>query len=182
MPILYLEKVVKMKSSRILVPIFSLLITFSFSANVKAVPHGLCRMSYHEDSAGRGLEAGFKNMNLRPKIVDENCYLQGVAEGSLLPKSETSCQEDFEAGKANGLQANSITIGRTCSSKGYIAGTALLHVAAREGNLNLVGQNCVDEYLRGVKDGNETHITETGTDNVERECYLTGFYDASPLK
>lgn len=180
MPILSLEKVVKMNKLRILVPIFSLLLTFS--VNVKAVPHGLCRMSYHEDSAGRGIEAGFKNLNLRPKIVDENCYQQGVAEGSLLPKSETSCKEDFEAGKVNGLEANSITIGTTCSSKGYIAGTALLHVAAREGNSRLVGQNCVDEYLRGVKDGNETHVIETGTDNVERECYLTGFYDASPLR
>jgi hypothetical protein len=181
-----LEKAVSMKKPRILFIIFSFFISLVYislgaSSTLHAAPHGYCRKSYHEDSAGRGIEAGFKNQNLRPAIVDENCYQQGVAEGSLLPTSETSCKQDFEAGKANGLQANSTSLGTTCSSKGYIAGVALLHIAAREGQASLVGQICVDEYRRGLSDGNANRVAETGTDNIERECYFTGFYDASPL-
>ncbi len=159
---------------------FSLFLLAFIPTAVIAAPHGFCRKGYHEDSAGRGIEAGFKSQNLRPNNVDEVCYQEGVQEGSLLPKEDPLCQEDFAAGKANGLNVNSTTLGTTCSAKGYIAGVALLHVAAREGNSSLVGENCVSEYQRGIKDGNANSPPETSTDNVAAECYMTGFYDASP--
>ena len=142
-------------------------------------PHGQCRLAYHADSSGRGIEAGFKGQDLRPTINDESCYQQGVAEGMLLPKEDSICQQDFEAGKENGLQANLLTLGTSCSTKGYIAGQALLHVGAREANSTLVGQNCIDEYKRGVTDGNNNNVPTTSDDHLAAECYMTGFYDVS---
>ena len=102
-------------------------------------PQGHCRQSYHADSAGRGIEAGFKNLNLRPNPVDEECYSEGVDEGNSLPKGDQTCNAEFENGKQNGLQVSSNTTGTECFNKGYVAGFALLGVASRSSDSSTVG-------------------------------------------
>ncbi len=156
-----------------------LMVLLASVANARA-PQGHCRLSYHSDSAGRGIEAGFKGLNLRPDPVDENCYLQGVDEGSALPKNDSFCAREFENGKQSGLMVSNSSTGTECFNKGYIAGFALLGVAARASDSNTVGRNCVDQYRLGYSDGSQ----EKGPNNQPSSeplssCYLTGFYDSA---
>ncbi len=145
-------------------------------------PQGGCRLSYHSDSAGRGIEGGFKSLNLRPNPLDENCYLQGVEEGNALPKNDRFCLSEFENGKTNGLQVSASTSGNECFNKGYIAGFALLGAAARAHDVQIVGLNCVNQYKQGFSDGlNDGAAKNQPTSNPGTSCYLTGFYDASQL-
>ena len=157
----------------------SLLIGFNALAKP---PHGLCRLSYHSDSAGRGIEAGFKGLNLRPSPLDESCYLQGVDEGAALPKGDQICNREFENGKQNGLNVSPYTTGTECFNKGYISGFALLGAAARAGETAIVGGVCVTQYKQGFKDGKQSG-TAANQPNIQPEmsCYLTGFYDSAEL-
>jgi hypothetical protein len=164
-----------------------LLVSFAASARptpemgfVRA-PQGLCRLSYHADSAGRGIEAGFKNLDLRPSPNDENCYLQGVDEGKTLAQNDSICRAEFENGKQAGLNASPDTTGTECFSKGLIAGGALLNVAARAGDSSVVGSECVAQYKLGLNDGSKNLPTQYIDSPRGAACYSAGFYDASQL-
>lgn len=146
---------------------------FSLPALSKVLP--ACAQGYHADSAGRGIEAGFKGEDLRPSINDDYCYQLGVDEGKSIIGSDPSCPSDFTNGLAEGLHA-SATAGSACYAKGYIAGLANLHIGARERNATLVGQACVDAYARGATDRNLDSAGDFQETGREADCYWAGFY------
>ncbi len=167
-----------MKNLTFLIVLFSAT-AFARQEGLSHAPHGLCRASFHSDSAGRGIEAGFKNLDLRPNPLDENCYDQGVVEGQTLPKNDSFCTSDFESGKQQGLDAGSDSSGSECYTKGYIAGFALLGVAARAGDASTVGSDCIADYQSGLSDGKNGEGPNAMDSNRGSACYMTGFYDAS---
>lgn len=149
------------------------LLFFSFPVLARVLP--ACAQGYHADSAGRGIEAGFKNEDLRPLINDDYCYQLGVDEGKSIVSSDPSCSSDFTNGLAEGLHA-SAQAGSACFDKGYLAGLANLHIGAREGNATLVGQACVDAYAKGSVDKKSEGGGETSATGREADCYWAGFY------
>lgn len=137
-----------------------------------------CAQGYHADSTGRGIEAGFKGEDLRPLINDDYCYQLGVDEGKSSVGSDPSCASDFTNGLAEGLHA-SAQAGSGCFDKGYLAGVADLHIGAREGNVTLVGQACVDAYAKGTVDKKSDGGGETQATGREADCYWAGFYSGT---
>ncbi len=151
-------------------------------SHARRAPQGGCRLSYHADSAGRGIEAGFKGLNLLPSPGDQGCYDQGVEEGNTLPKGDQLCNNEFESGKRNGMLMTATTDGTDCYNKGYMAGQALLGVASRASDAQTVGQACVDQYQKGLSDGRQNAAPNQPESNPLTTCYFNGFYDASQLQ
>ena len=149
------------------------LLFFSFSALARVLP--ACAQGYHADSAGRGIEAGFKGEDLRPSINDDYCYQLGIDEGKSIIGSDSFCLSDFTNGLAEGLHA-SAQAGSSCFGKGYLAGLADLHIGAREGNATLVGQACVEEYVKGTADKKSAAGGDPQATGREADCYWAGFY------
>ena len=142
-----------------------------------------CGLSVHRDSYGKGVEAGFRGIQIRPRLVDEQCYLLGLQQGRLVASSQEikfSCTEDFEQGRAQGLAAE-IESGSLsdCQNAGFAAGEAALDVGAREGDTALVGTECVEQYQAGSQDAGSSHYADRPFDSKLATCYITGFNDAT---
>ena len=65
---------------------------------------------------------------------------------------------------------------RLSLGKGYLAGLADLHIGAREGNATLVGQACVEEYVKGTADKKSAAGGDPQATGREADCYWAGFY------
>ena len=159
--------------------VLSVFVMMTSTLAIAAPPQGGCRLSYHADSAGRGIEAGYFGTNQLPVPGDKACYDLGVAEGqALLQDHSQRCDAEFQDGKANGFAASGNAAGNDCYAKGYIAGFALLGVSARAGS---APSACVKEYRRGNYDGKNALPPTPLLGYQENACYMTGLYDASQL-
>jgi hypothetical protein len=142
-----------------------------------------CQFSYRSDSYGRGLEAGFRGVDLRPDLVDEGCYQLGVERGhELLEGMGTlgigECRRQFEAGLDHGFSLVFEIARSECYDAGYSAGSAKLRIGARRGDKRTVGAACVDEYQRGRGDSLAGRVEDPLHDARLSFCYGAGYFDA----
>lgn len=158
--------------------IFSGLLSLGFHvAQAQRVPSP-CGRSYKEDSAGRGIEHGFRGTGGRAPQGqhDEACFRMGFKEGQDLKKQDPSdeCARDFNRGFNEGFQQDQQSAGSLCFAKGQVAGAAWLRSKARELAVGVVGSECVRHYQRGRN--SNSHDPQISVLRLQ-VCYDTGFYD-----
>lgn len=130
-----------------------------------------CSAGYRFDSYGRGLQAAMTGKDLRPRMLDAQCYQVGRQKGKQLKDAGTDgteCAQDFAGGYAEGIHASLSDAGTACFLAGYDAGLAALHVGAREGRRDLVSGECIEQYHRGKARGAAAQIAEELADPVLR--------------
>lgn len=161
-----------------------------FSLNTQAQPAhwGRCSIGTSYESFGFGVNSGFTGDTTKSRMNDEYCFLLGQNEGqqlrskySAVPYSLQSCQNNYQDGFNQGLNADILVIGDNgdCSHSGYLYGQSALSAGARDGNTNLVGQDCVNAYQQGLSDG-RTHIGHGAySNNRDSACYQTGLEDSN---
>ncbi len=134
-----------------------------------------CGRSFNADSAGRGIEKGFRNTGGPPVHLSQTCYNEGQSIGAELRSRDTSdqCSREFDSGFNNGFEQLGYA-GSECFNRGDEAGGAWLRSNARERNTAVVGNECVDEYNRGKSD--KTSNPPSAIRKIVM-CYETGFDD-----
>lgn len=163
--------------------LFILQISLSFAADDARSPVpglGICSLSTHSDSYGRGIESAFTGEDLRHKFNDETCYRLGFqyAQDAITEFGRNSCEAEFKKAYPLGLESGVWPVGTHCFSLGFIAGRATLGVGAREAQVEVVGLACVDSYQRGVKDGKAGRVSTPGTTRFpESFCYQLGHFE-----
>ena len=116
---------------------------------------------------------------------DDRCFQLGVEYGERLAEEfadeRRDCDATYEDGIGQGLEAGVQVIRdpSACSNAGYSVGRSLLSIHARDGRADLVGQECVDQYRRGLKDGRENRAPNLTLDNKLNACYMTGHDDGT---
>jgi hypothetical protein len=142
----------------------------------------LCAQGIRSDSYGQGIESGYRGTLHRPEQVDEICFSSGLRRAATTLAEaeigERACRAAFASGFDAGFTANGESIGDPCRNDGYMAGVASLDVGAREGNLTVVGAECVQEYGRGFEEGRAGRVAEPKLDQRLAACYRVGFYDS----
>ena len=100
-----------------------------------------CSRGYRVDSYGRGIEAGFRSIDVRPNLADPFCYDLGIQRGKSLMTQPVifDCEGDFDDAYQEGLKASSLSAGTACYNSGYLAGLSALRVGAREGRTDIAG-------------------------------------------
>jgi len=141
----------------------------------------VCGDTYHRDSYGRGLEAGFKVLDLRPRLLlDEGCYRLGFDAGTALrDEKQPDCDRLFHQGYLQGLQGKFEVrdSAGNCHNAGYEAGGAALDVWAREGEVARVGERCVHEHARGYQDASKQLAATGAFEQPAWTCYMVGYMD-----
>lgn len=107
-----------------------------------------CGRSFNEDSAGRGVEKGFRGTGGKPKHVNEVCYNEGFDRGQELRNKNKSlgCDSDFDDSFERGFKGLTDYLGSECSQLGFEAGRAMLRSSARERLSAKVGSDCIAAY------------------------------------
>lgn len=160
------------------------LICSFFVSNSSYALFSPCESSYHWDSYGRGLKSAFyPDRNFRARFNDESCYIMGANDGlALLENQEhTSCLRSFSKGINQGVAYQSMNnAADNCFVKGHIAGVADLDIAAREGNSQIAGRECVKAYTEGRKDYQNNMANDSSSiDSAKAKyCYGLGWYEA----
>ncbi len=140
-----------------------------------------CARSFHEDSAGRGIEYGFRRTGGRPVNNSEACFQRGEKLGRELKSQDPSdgCVRDFDAGFREAFWQKGPSASTLCFGRGREAGAAWLRSNAREARDHVVGKDCVAQYKRGFM----TSVYVPGSlDTRGQTCYDTGFYDQAFLR
>lgn len=163
--------------------VITLFTSLTFAAPSLVYPYpglGMCSLSTHSDSYGRGLESAFTGEDLRHQYNDEACYQLGFnyAQGVIEEEGRSWCERDFERAYAEGFKSSTLGAGSACYVLGYTAGRAALGVGAREGKVEMVGQRCVSAYKSGVKDGKAGRVSNARTTSQpELFCYQLGHFE-----
>jgi hypothetical protein len=164
-----------------------------FSSPLLAQYQAPCGTSYHYDSYGLGMHHGFlgKDLGADGRMwFNPQCLQWGINEGARLKKAycgknpcqESSCYEKFKSGYNEGFKATGKILSEECSHQGYSAGRADLDYGAREGNKDLVGNECVKQYRQGVSDGKNLLAGNPPSDQPQRSCYELGKFEYSYYK
>ncbi len=146
-------------------------------ADLSPVSSNACQVSYRFDSYGAGLVRGFTGERGNvPKLIDVLCYKLGEQRGEIVRNS--SCAADFGTGLSAGRAFAPGSSGSVCYREGYLAGNALVRIAAREGNVAQVGAQCVllyrDNYTQGYS---RTGQAFPVSPPLLRECAMAGYHD-----
>ena len=176
-----------MKQLQLFVALVVSILTLAGTARETQVPSALsfhfCGEGYRYDSYGLGAGSGYKREQFIPFWRDEGCYQQGLSDGKKVAAQypgDAWCVRAFGDATKLGFAGDMpvITSPSECSHLGYIFGRSYLADNARRGRRDVVGDVCVNAYLRGKNDRYESRPPTTGVDHQEATCYMTGYDDA----
>lgn len=157
-------------------------VSLSVNAQVVENPYSsLCQYSYRSDSYGRGIESAFTGQDLRSRYHDEACYQLGfeAANTAIDAEGRFSCKREFDRAYTEGFKNSPYGTGVVCYNLGFSAGSAALGTAAREGNTELAGEDCVKAYQEGRADGKAGRVSNPSTtEGPQMYCYQLGHFEA----
>jgi|GEM_PF-5940917 len=148
---------------------------------------GVCATGFAYESYGYGLNSGYTGSSLLPKHLDKKCFALGRTDGQALAQANADssvdkdfCRSDYNDALQMGLQADVLELGQypECSQDGYTFGQVRLSTGARDGNVAVVGQSCVDAYKQGVQDGKTHEGNGSYSSNQDLACYQQGLTEA----
>jgi hypothetical protein len=159
------------------------MMTLVSSASAYAWPdvaRPFCGDGYRRDSYGRGLEAGYRGGNQKPRLADDACYHLGFVRGTEIRSERPfGCEAEFNEGHKQGFagEMEVSSSGGPCHNLGYEAGRASLDVAAREGRTDVVGSACVSAYSDGYRAALASMAAVFPSEQREFNCYGIGYAD-----
>lgn len=139
-----------------------------------------CSCGIGADSYAYGVKKGLYGQGDMPAgLVDEVCFNYGVNDGEdIASQNQVYCDKEFKYSFTQGSsgQPHSSSLS-ACNHAGYRYGAAFLRVSARNGNVNAIGQDCIDAYARGFADAQNSRPYIIESDYLINACKSAGYYD-----
>ena len=163
-----------------------LLLVFSTSANAFDFFGQQCRFPNRLQSFAFGAAEVFESNFPMPEIIDPICWRMGAKHGErALKKAERErdlddCYEAYDYGVEQGLEAtqSDMAMPTYCYNIGLQFGYMLLSEFARQGIVEEVGEECINEYERGLEFGESNRPQLVESNNKLAHCFRTGYQDA----
>ena len=145
-----------------------------------------CRFNYRYESFYLGAGLSFGEDVERPNINDEVCWQAGIRFGenalnrAIEDRDEDDCYEAFDDGVEQGLEARQTDMEypQYCYDIGLKFGFSLLATGARDSFVDIVGEDCVEEYKKGYAAAMANRPITVRPNTKLAFCYRTGYRDA----
>ena len=156
--------------------LFLLFFLLTLSASSFAQTSAWCGLGYRADSFAYGAKSVITGSKELPESdwLDNICFRLGERYAATL--SSSSCLRNFDKNTDLALNLKPlISSGNsTCSLLGHQYGRAVISNDARLGNPSRIGQECVDRYRAGKRNGTR-RLARNGRPNDW--CYESGYFD-----